>query len=65
MLSIPNSRPETRSTGGRRQPGAAKTHCSAAAAETCGEEKTFPAAQYEKAYQPTVFTGMNVEVFYG
>lgn len=66
MLSIPNSRHETRSTGSRRQPSAAKSHCSAAAVgETCGEEKAFPAAQYEKTYQPTVFTGMNVEVFYG
>lgn len=58
MLSIPSPRPETRSAETRRKPGPAKTHCSAAA----GEEETFPAAQYEKTYQPTVFTGMNVDI---
>ncbi len=60
MLSIPNSRPGARSTENKQQTGSAKTLCSATAEETRGEE-TFPAAHYEKAYQPTVFTGMNVE----
>ncbi|XP_054477409.1 centrosomal protein of 162 kDa isoform X2 [Anoplopoma fimbria] len=54
LLSVPNPRPETRSTETKRQP--AKTICSASAA---GEE-TFPAAQYEKTYQPTVFAGSHI-----
>lgn len=60
MLSVPNPRPETRSTESKRQPGPAKPPCSAAAAETCAGEETFPAAHYEKTYQPTVFTGMSL-----
>lgn len=49
--SVPNPRPETRSAETKRQPCPAKT---------CGGEETFPAAQYEKTYQPTVFTGGDV-----
>ncbi|XP_040901329.1 centrosomal protein of 162 kDa isoform X2 [Toxotes jaculatrix] len=60
MLSIPNSRAETHSTETKRQPGPTKTPCSATARETCGEEETFPAAQYEKTYQPTVFAGSHI-----
>ncbi|XP_033497664.1 centrosomal protein of 162 kDa isoform X1 [Epinephelus lanceolatus] len=60
MLSVPNPRPDTRSTETKRQPGPAKTLCSATAGETHGEEETFPAAQYEKTYQPTVFTGSHI-----
>ncbi|TMS11282.1 Centrosomal protein of 162 kDa [Larimichthys crocea] len=60
MLSVPNPRPETRSTESKRQPGPAKPPCSAAAAETCAGEETFPAAHYEKTYQPTVFTGSHI-----
>ncbi|KAL7394319.1 hypothetical protein ABVT39_024209 [Epinephelus coioides] len=60
MLSVPNPRPDTRSTETKRQPGPAKTLCSATAGETYGEEETFPAAQYEKTYQPTVFTGSHI-----
>lgn len=60
MLSVPSPRPDTRSTETKRQPGPAKTLCSATAGETNGEEETFPAAQYEKTYQPTVFTGMDL-----
>ncbi len=62
MLSVPNPRPETCSTETRRQPGPAKTLCSATAGETCGGEETFPAAHYEKTYQPTVFAGMGADV---
>ncbi|KAG8010372.1 hypothetical protein GBF38_014656, partial [Nibea albiflora] len=60
MLSVPNPRPETRSTESKRQPGPAKPPCSAAAAETGTGEETFPAAHYEKTYQPTVFTGSHI-----
>ncbi|XP_044063040.1 centrosomal protein of 162 kDa isoform X2 [Siniperca chuatsi] len=60
MLSVPIPRPETCSTETKRQPGPAKTLCSATAVETCGEEETFPAAHYEKTYQPTVFTGSHI-----
>lgn len=60
MLSVPNPRPETRSTETKRQPGPAKTLCSAAG----GGEELFPAAHYEKTYQPTVFTGMDVDVVF-
>ncbi|XP_049440497.1 centrosomal protein of 162 kDa isoform X2 [Epinephelus fuscoguttatus] len=60
MLSVPSPRPDTRSTETKRQPGPAKTLCSATAGETNGEEETFPAAQYEKTYQPTVFTGSHI-----
>ncbi|XP_074510917.1 centrosomal protein of 162 kDa isoform X4 [Sebastes fasciatus] len=56
MLSVPNPRPETRSTETKRQPGPAKTLCSAAG----GGEELFPAAHYEKTYQPTVFTGSHI-----
>ena len=62
MLSIPNPQPETHSTETKRQPGLTKTLCSATARETCGEEPTFPAAQYEKTYQPTVFSGVSVDI---
>ncbi|XP_045895582.1 centrosomal protein of 162 kDa-like isoform X1 [Micropterus dolomieu] len=58
MLSVPNPRPETCSTETKRQP--AKTVCSATTAETRGGEETFPAAHYEKTYQPTVFTGSHI-----
>ncbi|XP_051263216.1 centrosomal protein of 162 kDa isoform X2 [Dicentrarchus labrax] len=60
MLSVPNLRPETRSTETKRQPGQAKTPSSATAGETCGAEDTFPAAHYEKTYQPNVFTGSHI-----
>ncbi|XP_037641292.1 centrosomal protein of 162 kDa isoform X3 [Sebastes umbrosus] len=56
MLSVPNPRPETCSTETKRQPGPAKTLCSAAG----GREELFPAAHYEKTYQPTVFTGSHI-----
>lgn len=46
--SVPSPRPETRSVETKRQPCPTKT---------CGGEETFPAAQYEKTYQPTVFAG--------
>lgn len=55
ILSFPCPRAET-----RRQPGPAKTHCSAAAGETRGGDEVFPAAQYEKTYQPNVFTGSHI-----
>ncbi|XP_039662293.1 centrosomal protein of 162 kDa isoform X2 [Perca fluviatilis] len=60
MLSVPNPRTETRSAEMKRQPGPAKTPCPAAAGETHGGEETFPAAHYEKTYQPTVFTGSHI-----
>uniref|UniRef100_A0A3Q3K0D1 Centrosomal protein of 162 kDa n=1 Tax=Monopterus albus TaxID=43700 RepID=A0A3Q3K0D1_MONAL len=49
-------RPETRSTETKRQPDST---C-ATAAETGGGEEMFPAAHYEKTYQPTVFTGSHI-----
>ncbi|XP_067367219.1 centrosomal protein of 162 kDa isoform X3 [Channa argus] len=51
ILPVSNPRPETRSTETKRQPGPAKAS---------GGEETFPAAQYEKTYQPTVFTGSHI-----
>ncbi|XP_026228941.1 centrosomal protein of 162 kDa-like isoform X2 [Anabas testudineus] len=48
---VPSPRPETRSAETRRQPCPTKT---------CGGEETFPAAQYEKTYQPTVFAGSHI-----
>ncbi|XP_039973965.1 centrosomal protein of 162 kDa isoform X2 [Xiphias gladius] len=60
MLSIPNPQPETHSTETKRQPGLTKTFCSATPKETCGGEETFPPAQYEKTYQPTVFSGSHI-----
>ncbi|XP_070822577.1 centrosomal protein of 162 kDa isoform X5 [Chaetodon trifascialis] len=60
MLSVPNIRPEARSAETRLQPGPAKALGSVTAGETCGGKGTFPAAQYEKTYQPTVFTGSHI-----
>ncbi|KAI3361532.1 hypothetical protein L3Q82_013681 [Scortum barcoo] len=60
MLSVPKPRPETCSTETRQQPGPAKTLRPATAGETLGGEETFPAAHYEKTYQPTVFTGSHI-----
>ncbi|XP_029138271.2 centrosomal protein of 162 kDa isoform X2 [Labrus bergylta] len=53
--SVPKPRPET-----KRQAGPAKTLSSAPAGDACAGEETFPAAQYEKTYQPTVFTGSHI-----
>lgn len=61
MLCVPSTRAQTRSTETKQQAGPVRTLCSAAAAETCGVKETFPAAQYEKTYQPTVFTGISVD----
>ncbi|XP_060905163.1 centrosomal protein of 162 kDa [Labrus mixtus] len=60
LPSVPKPRPETRSAETKRQPGPAKTLSSAPAGDACGREETFPAAQYEKTYQPTVFTGSHI-----
>uniref|UniRef100_A0A3P8TJ98 Centrosomal protein of 162 kDa n=1 Tax=Amphiprion percula TaxID=161767 RepID=A0A3P8TJ98_AMPPE len=60
MLSLPNPRPEVRSTESKQQQGLTKTLCSPTIQETCAGEETFPAAQYEKTYQPTVFTGSHI-----
>ncbi|XP_070690850.1 centrosomal protein of 162 kDa isoform X2 [Pempheris klunzingeri] len=60
MLCAPSPRAETRSTESKRPPGPAKTLGSASAGETCGGEDMFPAAHYEKTYQPTVFTGSHI-----
>uniref|UniRef100_A0A3B5A8C2 Centrosomal protein of 162 kDa n=1 Tax=Stegastes partitus TaxID=144197 RepID=A0A3B5A8C2_9TELE len=60
MLSFPNPRPEIRSTETKQPQGPTKTLCSSTAREACAEEETFPAAQYEKTYQPTVFTGSHI-----
>nr|XP_046255811.1 centrosomal protein of 162 kDa isoform X2 [Scatophagus argus] len=60
MLSVSNPRPETRSAEPKRQPGPAKTPCSASAGETRGGQETFPAAHDDKTYQPTVFTGSHI-----
>ena len=58
MLSIPVPRPESCSTETKQQPGPTKTHRSATEGESHAEE-AFPSAQYEKTYQPTVFTGLH------
>ncbi|XP_029307790.1 centrosomal protein of 162 kDa isoform X4 [Cottoperca gobio] len=60
MLSVPKPQAEPCSTETRRQAGLAKALCSAPAADTRGGEETFPAAHYEKTYQPTVFTGSHI-----
>ncbi|XP_072251058.1 centrosomal protein of 162 kDa isoform X2 [Leuresthes tenuis] len=59
MLSIPVPRPESCSTETKQQPGPTKTHRSATEGEPHAEE-AFPSAQYEKTYQPTVFTGSHI-----
>lgn len=56
LLYGPNPRPDNRSTE-TKQPSSTKMLCTAAGAETSAGPETFPAAQYEKTYQPTVFTG--------
>ncbi|XP_030250867.1 centrosomal protein of 162 kDa isoform X6 [Sparus aurata] len=60
MLCVPSTRAHTRSTDTKQQAGPVRTLCSATAGETCGVKETFPAAQYEKTYQPTVFTGSHI-----
>ncbi|CAJ1061874.1 centrosomal protein of 162 kDa isoform X3 [Xyrichtys novacula] len=61
MLSGPKPRPEPRPAESKRQAGAAKSVSAAPAGEACGGEETFPAAaQYEKTYQPTIFTGSHI-----
>ncbi|XP_058502714.1 centrosomal protein of 162 kDa [Solea solea] len=60
MLSVPNPRAETQVTQTKRQPGPTKTPVSVTATQTCGVEETFPAAQYEKTYQPTEYEGSHV-----
>ncbi|XP_067458602.1 centrosomal protein of 162 kDa isoform X2 [Thunnus thynnus] len=55
MLSVPNTRHEARPTETKQQPAPTKSLCPATA-----EEQTFPAAHYEKTYQPTVFTGSHI-----
>uniref|UniRef100_A0A3Q3LFF6 Centrosomal protein of 162 kDa n=1 Tax=Mastacembelus armatus TaxID=205130 RepID=A0A3Q3LFF6_9TELE len=49
MLSVPSPRPETCSAEAKRQPDL-----------TIRGEEMFPVAQYEKTYQPTVFTGSHI-----
>lgn len=61
MLCVPSTRAHTRSTDTKQQAGPVRTLCSATAGETCAVKETFPAAQYEKTYQPTVFTGISVD----
>ncbi|XP_047453612.1 centrosomal protein of 162 kDa isoform X2 [Mugil cephalus] len=63
MLSVPTPRPETRQSVSNprpetRQSGPSKALCGPAAGDTGAE--TFPSAQYEKTYQPTVFTGSHI-----
>ncbi|XP_051810912.1 centrosomal protein of 162 kDa isoform X2 [Acanthochromis polyacanthus] len=60
MLSLPNPRPEIRSTETKQTQGLTKTLCSPTVQETRAVEETFPVAQYEKTYQPTVFTGSHI-----
>ncbi|XP_030580549.1 centrosomal protein of 162 kDa isoform X2 [Archocentrus centrarchus] len=56
IMSVSNTRAQSRSTESKpQQPGVTKTHGPPAAGE-----QTFPAAQYEKTYQPTVFTGSHI-----
>lgn len=62
MLCVPSTRAHTRSTEQpKQQTGPVRTLGSATAGETCAVKETFPAAQYEKTYQPTVFTGISVD----
>lgn len=56
MLSGPVSRAEGRTTEAKRQSVPNKTSA-AVTEESAGE--TFPAAQCDKTYQPTVFTGQD------
>ncbi|XP_073342549.1 centrosomal protein of 162 kDa [Pagrus major] len=60
MLCVPNLRAETRSTETKQPAGPVRTLCSATAGETCEVKEMFPAAQYDKTYQPTVFTGSHI-----
>ncbi|XP_075896912.1 centrosomal protein of 162 kDa [Nelusetta ayraudi] len=62
MLSNPSGarRAEPSSADSRRQPRPARVHSPAAAEGKRGGEETFPAAQYEKTYQPTVFTDTHI-----
>lgn len=62
MLSNPSGarRAEPSSADSRRQPRPARGHSPAAAEGKRGGEETFPAAQYEKTYQPTVFTDTHI-----
>ncbi|XP_034553537.1 centrosomal protein of 162 kDa isoform X2 [Notolabrus celidotus] len=55
MLSVRKPRPQPRPAETKKQAGPAETVGSAPA----GEE-TFPTAQYEKTYQPTIFTGSHI-----
>ncbi|XP_030014331.1 centrosomal protein of 162 kDa isoform X2 [Sphaeramia orbicularis] len=60
MLCVPNVRAEGRSTESRRPPAPTRTPANSNTAEAPAGEETFPAAQYEKTYQPTVFTGSHI-----
>ncbi|KAK2844087.1 hypothetical protein Q5P01_010746 [Channa striata] len=51
VLPVPKAHPETRTTEAKPQPCPTKAS---------GGEETFPAAQYEKTYQPTVFMGSHI-----
>ncbi|XP_062278354.1 centrosomal protein of 162 kDa [Scomber scombrus] len=62
MLSVPNTRHEARSTETKQQPTQTKqqpTQTKTLCPSAAGDE-TFPAAHYEKTYQPTVFTGSHI-----
>ncbi|KAM4567596.1 centrosomal protein of 162 kDa isoform 2-T2 [Fundulus diaphanus] len=60
MLSAARQRSGTRSADGRPHAGQTKPRRSAATTEPNPEGETFPAAQYEKTYQPTVFSGSHI-----
>ncbi|KAK5606305.1 hypothetical protein CRENBAI_023697 [Crenichthys baileyi] len=60
MLSTSHQRSETCSAESKPRAGQSKPQCSAAATETNLDGEMFPAAQYEKTYQPTVFTGSHI-----
>ncbi|XP_035984615.1 centrosomal protein of 162 kDa isoform X4 [Fundulus heteroclitus] len=60
MLSAARQPSERRSADGRTHAGQTKPRRSAATTEPKPEGETFPAAQYEKTYQPTVFSGSHI-----
>uniref|UniRef100_A0A3Q2QXH0 Centrosomal protein of 162 kDa n=1 Tax=Fundulus heteroclitus TaxID=8078 RepID=A0A3Q2QXH0_FUNHE len=60
MLSAARQPSESRSADSRTHAGQTKPRRSAATTEPKPEGETFPATQYEKTYQPTVFSGSHI-----
>ncbi|XP_054638093.1 centrosomal protein of 162 kDa isoform X2 [Dunckerocampus dactyliophorus] len=60
MLSGPNTGNDIHSSETKQQPSPVKSACSDAARHLDALEGAFPAAQSEKTYQPTAFTGSHI-----